>query len=409
MQLSRPPQIMSALARKKIIVGITGGIAAYKTGELVRRLRDEGAEVRVVMTEGAQAFITPLTFQALSGNPVHTDLLDPSAEAGMGHIELARWPDRVVIAPASASFMARLTHGEAPDLLSTLCLATNAPILLAPAMNRLMWENAATQANLQTLLRRGFEFVGPGVGAQACGETGAGRMSEPADILAAMQGNQTAGLLSGRKVVITAGPTREAIDPVRFISNRSSGKMGFAIASACANAGADVTLVSGPVSLETPHGVRRIEVVSCAQMLAATLDAVGSCDLFVATAAVADYRASAPAANKLKKAAGHMSLELVRNPDILATVAALSARPQLVVGFAAESNNLLEHARDKLQRKALDLIIANDVSRDDSGFESDDNQVWLVDPTTVTELPKMSKSALATRLVMEFGDRLKAH
>ncbi|MCB1714680.1 MAG: bifunctional phosphopantothenoylcysteine decarboxylase/phosphopantothenate--cysteine ligase CoaBC, partial [Candidatus Competibacteraceae bacterium] len=309
---------MQTLAGKKILLGLSGGIAAYKSAELTRRLKDAGAEVQIVMTPAATEFITPLTLQALSGRPVRLELLDPAAEAGMGHIELARWPDLILIAPASADFIARLAHGLANDLLSTLCLATDKPIVLAPAMNRLMWANPATQANCDILRQRGIQLWGPASGEQACGEVGAGRMLEPAELRAAvfdLLAGQHTGALAGKRVLITAGPTREPIDPVRFISNHSSGRMGFAIAQAAVETGAQVTLVSGPVHLSTPAGVERIDVESAQEMLDAVL--ARRTDIFIAVAAVADYRTVAPARQKMKKTEASLTLQLERNPDIL--------------------------------------------------------------------------------------------
>ena len=342
---------MPELDGKSVLLGVTGGIAAYKSPDLVRRLRDRGAEVQVVMTSGATRFVTPMTFQAVSGRSVRDGLWDDAAEAAMGHIELARWADLVLIAPASADFLARLAAGLANDLLATVCLATAAPIAVAPAMNRVMWDSAATRDNISRLVERGVRVLGPGEGDQACGEVGTGRMLEP-DQLARSAGQLLSahqGPLSGRCVVVTAGPTREPIDPVRFISNRSSGKMGFAVAAAAAEAGADVTLVAGPVSLVTPPGVRRVDVESATQMHDAVNQAVQGADLFVAAAAVADYRPDSPAEQKIKKTEQSMSLDLTRAPDILASVAALDNRP-FVVGFAAETENLETNARTKMAR-----------------------------------------------------------
>jgi phosphopantothenoylcysteine decarboxylase/phosphopantothenate--cysteine ligase len=340
---------MSALTSFKVLLGVTGGIAAYKSAELVRRLREQGAEVQVVMTEGAQHFVGALTFQALSGRPVRTDLWDATAEAAMGHIELARWAERIVIAPASADFLARLAHGHANDLLTTLCLATDAPIAVAPAMNRLMWANAATQANVATLRARGVTILGPAEGEQACGETGAGRMVEPAEIIAALSPRTNAtGALAGRKVLLTAGPTRERIDPVRFITNRSSGKMGYAVAEAARDAGADVVIVSGPVNLPTPAGVRRVDVETAEQMMDAVRAHLPGTDIFIAAAAVSDYRPVQAAVEKIKKTSDSLMLAMSRTTDILATVAAGTLRP-FVVGFAAETQNVERNALAKLE------------------------------------------------------------
>ena len=407
---------MTKLSGNKILLGVSGGIAAYKSADLARRLIDWGAEVRVVMTSGAQSFVSPLTFQALTGNPVHTDLLDPAAEAAMGHIELARWADLILIAPASANTMARLAHGFASDLLSTLCLATDSPIALAPAMNRLMWANPATINNTQSLRERGLHIFGPGVGDQACGEVGAGRMLEPLEIrdalasllepaqAAATHSQSAAEQLPGVRVLITAGPTREAIDPVRYLSNRSSGKMGFAVAKAAAAIGADVTLVTGPVNLTTPDSVRRIDVVSARDMLETVLANAHTADIFISVAAVADYRIADVADQKIKKSDSEMSLKLARNPDILATVAALSAGP-FCVGFAAETQNLEHYARGKMQNKGLQMIAANQVARKDNAvFNSDTNALevyWPVDQgdTGHASIPSASKIDVAHQLL----------
>jgi len=398
---------MPQLANKQVLLGITGGIAAYKSAELVRRLRDAGATVRVVMTPAACEFITPLTLQALSGQPVHLDLLDPAAEAAMGHIELARWADLVLVAPASADFMARAAAGIANDLLSTLCLATTAPLVFAPAMNQAMWSNAATQQNLRTLAARGVRFAGPGEGAQACGDTGPGRMLEVADLVAAAGGVFAGGPLAGVRVMLTAGPTREAIDPVRYISNSSSGKMGFALAAAAADAGAEVMLVAGPVELPTPRGVSRVDVLTAAGMHAAVMARVDACDLFIGCAAVADYRPAEVAPQKIKKTDETLELHLVRNPDIIADVAARKPRP-FTVGFAAETEDVLRHARQKLVRKGLDLVIANDVSRSDIGFGSDHNEVHVVSADGDGAALGGTKQAVARALVEDITRRLRA-
>jgi len=383
---------------KRVLLGVTGGIAAYKSPDLVRRLRERGADVQVVMTTAAREFVTPTTFQAVSGRTVRTDLWDAAAEAAMGHIELARWAEVVLVAPASADFLARLSAGFADDLLSTLCLATEAPIAVAPAMNRVMWANAATSANVATLLERGVQFFGPAQGDQACGEVGAGRMLEPLE-LADRIGSLLAGAgpLHGRRVLITAGPTRERIDPVRFISNRSSGKMGFAVAQAAREAGAEVILVSGPVSLATPVGVRRIDVESAADMLDAVLREVSGTDIFISTAAVADYRPATAAEQKIKKTSDRMDLSMERTADVLATVAARPDRP-FVVGFAAETESVEQHARAKLLRKNLDMIAANEVGHD-KAFDCEDNQLIVLWRTGRRELGRASKLTLARELV----------
>ena len=383
---------------KRILLGVTGGIAAYKSPDLVRRLRERGAEVQVVMTASAREFVTATTFQAVSGRPVRTDLWDAAAEAAMGHIELARWAEVVLIAPATADFLARLAAGQADDLLTTLCLATEAPVAVAPAMNHIMWANAATRANVGTLQQRAIHIFGPGSGDQACGEVGEGRMLEPLELvdrIAALP-NGTGPLL-GRRVLISAGPTRERIDPVRFISNRSSGKMGFAVAQAAREAGAEVVLVSGPVGLPTPPGVRRIDVESAADMLAAVLKEVEGTDIFISTAAVADYRPARPADQKIKKTSDTLDLCMERTSDVLATVAARPDRP-FVVGFAAETESVEQNARLKLLKKNLDMIAANEVGHD-KAFDCEDNQLIVLWRNRRHELGKASKLALARELV----------
>jgi phosphopantothenoylcysteine decarboxylase/phosphopantothenate--cysteine ligase len=395
---------MQQLNNKQILLGVTGGIAAYKSADLIRRLQDHGANVTVVMTAAAQQFITPLTLQALSGNPVHCELLDPAAEAAMGHIELARWADLVLVAPASADFMARLATGQADDLLTTLCLATDATIAIAPAMNQAMWRDSATQNNLRTLQQNQIAIFGPGEGSQACGDIGLGRMLE-AEQLAALAAEQfQSRALDGIKMVITAGPTREAIDPVRYISNHSSGKMGFALAEAAVEAGASVTLIAGPVALPTPPRVNRMDVSSAAEMHQAAIDTLADCDIFIGSAAVADYRPAAISEQKIKKSATAMSIELVRNPDIIADVAAHSLRP-FTVGFAAETEHLIAHAQTKLEKKKLDLVIANDVSNTDIGFNSDNNAVSLIWQGGDQTLPISSKQQLARKLIDEIANR----
>jgi phosphopantothenoylcysteine decarboxylase/phosphopantothenate--cysteine ligase len=391
---------MGRLFNKHIIVAISGGIAAYKSAELVRLLKKSGALVQVVMTSGATEFITPLTLQALSGNAVHQHLLNPEAEAGMGHIQLARWADALLIAPTTANVMARLAQGQADDLLTTLCLATSAPVLLAPAMNQAMWADNATQTNLQTLTQRGYQILGPAEGEQACGDVGAGRMLEPSQLLHALEGQFEQGLLSGKKVVITAGPTREAIDPVRYISNHSSGKMGYALAVAARDQGAQVILISGPTHIAVPTDVTFVAVESAQQMLAASLEAGPGADFFIASAAVSDYRPALAAEQKLKKCnADHgLNLALVQNPDILATMAQ-TFTSTTHIGFAAETQQLIVHAQAKLKAKAVQMIIANDVSDPSIGFNSDDNRVSLVTADGVDELPLLSKPALARRLI----------
>lgn len=399
--------MLTELAQRRILVGVTGSIAAYKSAFLVRQLIQAGAEVRVVMTQAATAFVGPLTFQALSGHPVHLDVLDAQSEAAMDHISLARWPDALVIAPASADFLARLAHGHANDLLTTLCLATSAPLLVAPAMNQRMWAHPATQANCGQLLVRGVRLLGPERGAQACGDTGEGRMREPDQLLQDIAATFDAGCLRRVRVVVTAGPTREAIDPVRVITNRSSGKMGFAIAAAAAQQGASVTLISGHVVLPTPPRVTRLNVESALEMYAAVMEQVEACDLLVAAAAVADYRPRAIASQKIKKNADALNLELVRNPDIIADVSRRSPRP-FIVGFAAESENLEQHARGKLDAKSLDMVAANLIAGPQSALESDDAELLLIWRGNQTQLARAPKTELASQLIKMIAERMHA-
>ena len=397
---------MSSLSNKQIILGVTGGIAAYKSAEVVRRLQDQGADVRVVMTPAASEFIRPLTMQALSGHPVHSDLLDSEAEAGMGHIELARWADLLLIAPASADFIANMVHGKADSLLGAIHLATPAKVAVAPAMNQAMWSHPASLANIEALQQRGVTIIGPDQGIQACGDIGPGRMEQPDSIVRGAGSLFQNGLLAGKKIVLTAGPTREALDPVRYLSNHSSGKMGFALARAAAEAGALVTLITGPVVLSTPMNVERIDVVSADDMLeAAQLHGAG-CDIFVGAAAVADYRPATVSGQKIKKSEDRIVFDLMKNPDVIATMAVMEQRPTLVIGFAAETEKMLEHARGKLLKKSLDFVIANDVSRSDIGFNSDLNCVSVIDHTSCTELPLANKSVLAKRLFDMLASRL---
>lgn len=393
-------------SKRRILLGVSGGIAAYKAAELTRQLVKAGCEVQVVTTAGAERFVTPTTFQALSGRPVRDSLWDAQAEAAMGHIELARWPDAILIAPASADLLARLAAGMADDLLTTLCLATDRPVFVTPAMNRLMWAHPATQANLATLRMRGVRVIGPDSGEQACGEVGEGRMSEPAAIVAAVLAPGVPGPLSGKHAVVTAGPTREALDPVRYISNRSSGKQGFAVAEALAAAGAEVTLIAGPVSLPTPAGVRRVDVVSAQQMLEATLDACGKATLLVGAAAVADYRAMAVADQKIKKTGETLALQLHRNPDILAS--ARERFPKLfIAGFAAETEQLAARAQAKLKDKKLDLIAANPVG-DGRAFDTEDNRLHVYWQDGEGDLGHGSKASLARALVALIIEQLTA-
>ena len=395
---------MGSLTNKRVVVGVTGSIAAYKSADLVRRLREAGAAVRVVMTRGACSFITPLTLQALSEHPVHTELLDAGTESGMGHIDLARWSDVVLVAPASANFMARLSVGMADDLLSTLCLATSAPIVLAPAMNQQMWQALPTLENRCVLKRRGVALLGPARGEQACGETGPGRMLEPAALVLALAGVFETGSLSDRRVMVTAGPTREDIDPVRFVSNRSSGRMGYAVARAAAEAGAEVRLVTGPVDLDPPERVSSKSVYSAEQMYQAVMADVDDTDIFIAAAAVADYRGVAQHERKLKKSNGGITLTLERTPDILAAVAS-QAHPPFTIGFAAETENLLHNARIKLESKALDIVAANLVGGPELGFESEENALELVWRGGGLTLARASKDQLARKLITVIAER----
>lgn len=395
-----------ANAAERIVLGVSGGIAAYKAVEIVRRLRERGHEVQVVLTEGAAQFVTPLTFQAVSGRAVRSGLWDHAAEAAMGHIELARWAQRILIAPATADLIARMAQGQADDLLTTILLASAAPVAIAPAMNQQMWAHPSVQANLGVLRQRGVRVIGPARGSQACGDIGEGRMSEPADILAALfaRAADSAGRLAGTRVLITAGPTLEDIDPVRYVGNRSSGKMGFAVAAAAATEGAEVTLVAGPVPLPTPAGVTRIDVRSALEMHAAVFAALPGQDIFIAAAAVADYRPAAALPNKRKKSGDTWSLELVLNPDILAEVAATSPRP-FVVGFAAETEQVETYARGKLARKRLDMIAANRVGEAGCGFESCDNALSVYWQGGGEEIALGDKADVAAQLVQLIARR----
>jgi phosphopantothenoylcysteine decarboxylase/phosphopantothenate--cysteine ligase len=401
------------LVNRRVLVGVSGGIAAYKSAELVRRLIDLGADVKVAMTKGAQEFITPLTLQALSGKPVSTELLDTSAEAAMGHIELARWADLILIAPASANIISRLAQGSGDDILTTICLARRCPLAIAPAMNQAMWHNSATQKNLATLAARAVHQLGPDEGGQACGDLGFGRMSEPADLALEICHLFNTRTLEGKTVVITAGPTREAIDPVRYISNYSSGKMGYALAQAAADAGAKTILISGPTALITPEHVRRIDVISADEMFQACMDTVykstDTCDIFIATAAVADFKPVVVATHKIKKdAQDSVTLKMVKNPDIVATIAAQANAP-FTVGFAAETQQLLEYAKIKLITKQLDLIIANDVSNPNIGFDSDNNALTMITENDVLIMSQKSKRQLAIDIIGYIATHIDEH
>ena len=405
---------MNRLTNKRILLGVTGGIAAYKSADLVRRLQDDGADVRVVMTGSAQEFITPLTLQALSNHPVHLDLLDTETESVMGHIELARWADVVLIAPATADFMARLTGGHGDDLLTTICLAAECGVMVAPAMNQAMWAKQSTQQNTLLLKQRGIALLEPDVGLQACGETGAGRLMDVADIVTSVASLFKSTSLAGRHVVVTAGPTQEAIDPVRFISNHSSGKQGYALALAAIEAGARVTLISGPTNVAAPDRATVVNVRSADEMLEAVMSSVSDADIFIGVAAVADFRPASVETQKIKKSGGSvMTLSLVQNPDILKTVANLKSRP-FTVGFAAETENLMEYARTKLTAKNLDMIIANNVADTSIGFNSDHNETTVIirtiteQGTRITEAhqPKMSKENLSRKLIELIAEQL---
>jgi phosphopantothenoylcysteine decarboxylase/phosphopantothenate--cysteine ligase len=391
--------------KTRVLLGVTGGIAAYKSPDLVRRLIERGAEVQVVMTKSAQRFVSPMSFQAVSGRPTRSDLWDGAAEAAMGHIELARWAQVVLIAPASADFIARLAGGRADDLLSTLCVATEAPVVLAPAMNRVMWANKATQANVGTLVSRGMRILGPAAGNQACGEVGVGRMWEPMKLAESLlEPPPNSGMLAGLNVLITAGPTRERLDPVRYLTNRSSGKMGFAVAEAAREAGAHVTMVTGPVQLPTPTGVTRINVESARDMYAAVHRHVSEADVFIAAAAVADFHPVTVAKQKIKKQGGPVSIELEPAPDIVKSVAEMAKRP-FVVGFAAETDDVENNARGKLKRKKLDMIAANQVG-DGIAFDCDDNALTVLWPGGKADVARGAKIDVARELIALIAKRL---
>jgi len=398
---------MATLVNKRILLGVTGGIAAYKSADLVRRLREAGAAVRVVMTDAACEFITELTLQAVSSHPVHRNLLDTQAESAMGHIELARWADAILVAPASADFLARLAQGRGDDLLTTVCLASASPLAVAPAMNQQMWRNPATQANVAILRQRGVQVFGPAEGSQACGDVGPGRMLEPTELATLTAGLFETGVLDGLNVLITAGPTWEALDPVRGLSNKSSGKMGYAVTEAAAEAGAQVTLISGPVALAPPERVTTLRVTSAQEMYDAVHERISSAAIFIGIAAVADYRPASVAEQKIKKSAERLTIELIRNPDILASVAALRPAP-FTVGFAAETEHLEAAARAKLAAKGVDLIAANLVGGSEGGFGADENRLLLVDRDGTTELPLASKTQLARTLIQHIAEKYHA-
>ncbi|MDG1987811.1 MAG: bifunctional phosphopantothenoylcysteine decarboxylase/phosphopantothenate--cysteine ligase CoaBC [Halieaceae bacterium] len=389
---------MSNLSNKNVLLGISGSIAAYKSAELIRRLQDSGATVRVVMTKSATEFITPLTMQALSQNPVHTELLDEVSESAMGHIELARWADFLIVAPASANLIAELTHGRSDNLLTAICLATSSDILLAPAMNQRMWLNPATQENVAILKSRGYYISTPEDGDQACGETGPGRMAEPIQIISLTNTLFQSDLLTGTNILITAGPTREPLDPVRYLTNHSSGKMGFALAEAACSAGAKVTLVAGPVNLQTPRYVVRYEVETAQDMLETCLEHAPSADIFIGCAAVSDYRPKYRNSEKIKKTDELLKLELIRNPDVVSHIAGKFER-MFCLGFAAETHHVLENARQKILTKKLDLLVANDVSNPEIGFDSDLNEVSLIWHKGEEKLQQASKTVIAKQII----------
>ena len=395
---------MRKLAGKKILLGITGGIAAYKSAILCRQLKQLEADVSVIMTAAATRFITPLTLQALSGHPVHCDLFEAESDHGMGHIELARWADQIIIAPASANTIAKLAHGQAEDLLTTTVLASDKPLFVAPAMNSLMWQHLATQANIQLLISRGVKILGPAEGEQACGEQGPGRMLEAEQIAEQLRQQLDKGLLAGKNIVITAGPTWEAIDPVRGLTNHSSGKMGYELASAMLDAGANITLISGPTALLPPAGVNCIDITSAQEMADVAMANITSCDIFIGVAAVADYRPVSTSKQKIKKDAESLTIELVRNPDILAMVAAADKAP-FTVGFAAETQSITANAQKKLSAKGINMIAANPVSGENSAFNSDSNELVLIDRDGISHLSRCSKSLLAQKLTKEIARR----
>lgn len=398
--------MLERLSNKRIVLGVTGSIAAYKAGEVIRRLRDHGAEVHVVMTRAAGEFVTPLTFQALSGNPVHEHLLDTQAEAGMGHIQLARWADAILVAPASADFLARLRIGRADDLLMAVCLASDVPLAVAPAMNHKMWSDPATEDNIRVLRSRGVLILGPDSGDQACGEVGPGRLLEPITLVGQLAEVFETGALAGLHVMVTAGPTQEAVDPVRYLSNHSSGKMGYAVAAAAFEAGARVTLVSGPVCLDAPDGVQHIPVTTAREMHDAVMARMEDVDIYIGAAAVADYRPEHEASSKMKKTEETLQLTLVRNPDILVSVKRRYPA-SFCVGFAAETDNLEHHARNKLHDKGVDMIAANWVGAQaaGAGFASDDNALRLVWREGELELPLAPKTRLARELIGHIAQR----
>jgi phosphopantothenoylcysteine decarboxylase/phosphopantothenate--cysteine ligase len=397
---------MSDIQGKRVLLGVTGSIAAYKSPEIVRRLKDQGADVRVVLTASAEKLVSPTVFQAVSGEPVRGDIWDEQAEAAMGHIELAKWADLIVIAPATANVIAQLAAGSAENLLTTICLASDAPVTIAPSMNQAMWRDTATQDNCDVLRKRNVMFIGPDDGDQACGDVGPGRMTEPVSIVNRLSRGGQSGPFEGLRILVSAGPTREAIDPVRFVSNRSSGKMGFAVARAAADAGAEVTLIAGPVNLPTPPRVERIDVETTQQMVDAAMGCVDGMDIYIGAAAISDYRPKEVAVQKIKKSADTFVLEMFKSPDLIATIAALDNGP-FTCGFAAETEKLEQHAMDKLNRKKLDMIVGNLVG-ENLCFDADDNEVIILWEGDRQTLPRLSKQELARRLIDVIAARYRA-
>jgi len=398
--------IIKSLANKRVLLGVSAGIAAYKTPDLVRKLTERGAEVQVIMSKNSEQFVAPLALQAVSGHSVHNYAMTAESETGMGHIDLARWADVVLIAPATANIISRICQGNADELLTTVITATEAPIVVAPAMNQQMWQNQATVENMKTLAQRKIQILGPDSGEQACGEVGLGRMLQPVDIATQLGDLFQTGVLAGKNVMITAGPTWEALDPVRGITNHSSGLMGYALAQAAIEAGATVTLVTGPTHIDTPEHAQVKKVISALDMHAAVMDDIAEQDIFIGVAAVADYRPVNSADQKIKKNADEMTITMVKNPDILADVANLDSSP-FCVGFAAETNDVVDYAQSKLERKKLDMIAANHVGGDDTGFGTPDNAITLITKTGITELPKQNKFALARALVEQISKQIK--
>ena len=398
---------MNSLANKNILLGVTGGIAAYKSAEIVRSLKKAGSSVRVVMTKSAEEFITPLTLQALSGNKVSSQLLDPESELGMGHIELAKWADAILIAPATANTLAKLASGRGDDLLSSISLAFEGPISLAPAMNQAMWKDSRTEENIKKLINSKFQIYGPGSGEQACGDVGLGRMLEPDEIISSFSLLFEEGLLMNKSILISAGPTQEPIDPVRYITNKSSGKMGYSLAQAGLEAGAKVTLISGPVNIEAPEGVHLVEIKTAEEMYEAVMHHIRNSDVFISSAAVADYKPENFSKEKIKKSNKDLdiSIPMTENKDILKSVGAMENKPYLV-GFAAETNDLIKNAKLKLSKKKLDLIVANDISNTEIGFDSDENEVTLINNEIELFIEKGPKKRVASKIIQYISEQL---